>query len=154
MAKQLYKIEIMLHAVEDKEKIDSWTLVESFAVAGGIQRQIWGDLRDNVNQADIMSEFYEARHFKNLSILKLINRSSLAIDRIYYRNLSFSFTFVVTNMSKSSSFKYLVLRAEDGKIPDPPRRDSKWEGLKVTFSNPEIQYHHAGQDGKSVEDTL
>ncbi|MBS1793608.1 MAG: hypothetical protein JSS81_07130 [Acidobacteria bacterium] len=154
MGKKLYRIEWSFHAVENKEEIDGWTEVEAFAVAGGIQRKIWSDLRGNVSEADIMSEFYEARHFKNLTIEKLINRATLNIDRIYYRKLSFRFTFIITSLSKGSSFKYLVLRAEDGKIPDLPLRDSKAEGLKVTFSNPEIKYFHADEDGAQVEDTL
>lgn len=125
------------------------TQIEAFSVRGGIERYFWTDARNGYGDADLMSDFYQARQFNNITIQKFINRESLEIDKVYYLKLPFEFTFEVISLSTGSRFKGLQLSAKDGRIKEPPNRDSKSEALVVEFSKPTILYFHEVNKGSA-----
>lgn len=119
-----------------------YTDVEGFTISGGSNRCFWKDGRGGLGDADIMSDFYQARQFKNISIQKFINRETLVIDKVYFLKLPFDFTFTVQSLSPSSRFRCLQLDAENARIVEPLNRDSRSEALYIEFSEPKIFYWH------------
>ncbi len=125
-----------------------YTQVDAFSVVGGLQRYIWKDGRGKIGDADVMSEFYQARQFRNIAIQKKLNRETLIIKKIYYLKLPFEITFVAQTLSPSSGFRSLQLDAKNARIVEPPNRDSRSEALFIEFSDPKIFYWH--EKGRSA----
>jgi len=143
----LYDLQMTLRVAESASDgrllIHSYyTQVEAFSVIGGLTNPIRKDGRGNVGDADVMSEFYQARQFRNLTIQKPVNRETMIVERLYEFALSFEFTFVVQSLSPSSRFRSLQLEARRARILEPPKRRARLESLVVKFTDAQIFYWH------------
>ncbi|MDQ6787485.1 MAG: hypothetical protein M3033_11820 [Acidobacteriota bacterium] len=155
MAKILYDFEFNFQVTDGEETgytevVGDSTEVEDFSVIGGLAGILSRDGRGDTDDARIMAEFYQARQFHNLQIKKPLNRVTLNIDRIYYRKLSFQFSFAVSSLSPNSKFKGLELEAKDAQITVPPNRNSNFEVLIITFSEPKIHYWTHTKEGNLI----
>ena len=150
MGNDLYDIEFSFGALQSGV---GFTITEAqfFGVMGGKDREIYSSPGiNNISEAEIMAEFYQARHFQNVYLQKWINRASLEIDKLYYEKLSFSFNLVISNKSKSARFRSLALFANDGRISKPIKRDSRRELLQITFSDPKLDYFYQIKQGNKI----
>lgn len=162
MSALLYSFGFTLKVTEQvKEEVrvthSYYTEVEKFWIFGGVNRHFWKDGRGGLGDADLMSEFYQAKELKNIIVQKYLNRETLIIDKVYDLRLPFEFTFEVQSLSPSSSFRSLQLDAKNARIAEPPERDSRYEELYIEFSDPKIIYRHDNVKGNTkrvVKDEL
>lgn len=155
MAAPKYGIELALKVTEQvakhvKETKTYSTKLEGFEVVGGLVRFIMADGRDGIGDGDVMSEFYQAKQFKKINVVKQLNYQMMVVDKIYYLKLSFDFTLLIQSLSPSSRFRSLQLNAKNAQIVKPPDRGVMTERLSIKYSDSEIYYFYNEYDGNST----
>jgi hypothetical protein len=147
MGKPLYDIKFTFSVAEQLGKGVKITRtykvdVDGFEVIGGGTRFIMADGRGGIGDADLMAEFYQARQFRNLNIVKPLNRESFVMDKIYYLKLSFEFTLVIQSLTPASRFRSLQLNAKNVRFTRPPDRGAMTERLFFKFSESDIVHSY------------
>src|SRR4029453_17988431 len=67
------------------------TDVEKWAIFGGAKRTIKKKGQNGIGDADVMSEFYQAKQFDNLILTKPRNSESAIFQMIFDKKLPFQF---------------------------------------------------------------
>src|SRR5262245_43569650 len=119
------------------------TEINRFGIMGGSERSFRPNGEGGLGDADLMSEFYQAKHFHNLVVTKQVNSSSPIFQRIYDGQLSFSFTFTVRSLDSQSRFRSLRLVARNAHITKPPTSSGDGVTLNIKYSNPEVFHGYA-----------
>lgn len=126
------------------------TGVERFAVLGGVKRSIRRGGENGMGDADIISEFYQAKQFRNLTITRKRDQESLVYWSLYDRQLPFEFTFTVKSLSPQSRFRHIQLVTKKARIVKPPTSHDG-DTLNIVFSDPQIFYYYADSLGMVKE---
>ncbi len=155
MKKNLYHIEFAFEATDtdadgNTEKVEGFSEVQTFEVPGGIKRAFWNRSDNGMGDADVMSEFYQVKQIQKLHIQKPINRSSLSIDRIFYRKLTFSFNLVVKSLADKARFWTLSVQANDARMEKKLVRDATREAFVISFSAPQVDYFRSMKEGSKT----
>lgn len=122
-----------------------------FAILGGAERSFRKNGEKNLGDADLMSEFYQAKQFHNLIVSKELDIESITLYKMYEKKLPFEFTFAVRSLDLKSRFRFLKLVSKRARIIKPPSMDDEGETLNIKYSNPEIIYWYASNTGMSNE---
>lgn len=120
------------------------TEIEKFAVLGGSKRTIRANGEYGIGDADIMSEFYQAKQFHNLIVTRQVDQLSAVFRRIYDRKLSFDFSFTVRSLEPESRFRHLQLVSKKARITKPPS-DFDGDTLNIKYSAPQVFYFQANE---------
>lgn len=131
--------------------------IEAFRGFGGQQKFLYYDGRESVQDRDIGDQFTLIRHspilFLKIEFMSFPFSMFHFYNRDYsVRDFSFSFDFKVTNLSKTSKFKYLSVHGEDAHFWSPPDLIKGFYDAKLIFSNPAIRYFHTIDGGGIMTD--
>lgn len=129
------------------------TEIEKFAVFGGSKRTIRKNGENGIGDADIMSEFYQAKQFRTLIMTRAADQLSAVFRRIYDRKLKFDFSFTVKSLEPESRFRHLQLVSKNAHITKPPS-DYEGDTLNIKYSNPQVFYFQAGSGENTVKEKL
>lgn len=128
------------------------TGIEKFAVFGGSKRTITKNGENGIGDADIMSEFYQAKQFRTLIMTRATDQLSTVFRRIYDRKLSFDFSLTVRSLEPESRFRHLQLVSKKARILKPPS-DFEGDTLNIKYSDPQVFYFQAN-GGEVVKEKL
>lgn len=154
---QLYEFQMLLTITMTKNGVSEMTTystdIERFAVLGGAKRSIRRNGANGMGDADIMSEFYQAKQFKNLTITRRMDELSLVFRRLYDRQMNFEFTFTVKSLSTESRFRHLQLVTKKARISKPP---SSHDGdtMNITFADPQVFYFYTNDGSGLVSEKI
>jgi hypothetical protein len=124
--------------------------VSKFAILGGAKRTITVGGDKGIGDADVMSEFYQAKQFHNLILTKELDFDTFTLYRIYDKKLTFQFSFLVKSLTAESRFRILELSANKARILKPPSTEDEGETLNIQYSNPQVLYWYGtGKDVKA-----
>jgi hypothetical protein len=113
--------------------------IYKFAILGGSKRS-FTSFGEDKGDAEVMSEFYQAKQFHNLIISKGFGFDTFMFQKIYDKHLSFEFTFMVSNVNPDARFRILQLDAKRARIIKPPAGDGAGETLNIKYSSPQVIY--------------
>jgi hypothetical protein len=154
----LYEFQLMVTVTEKKkagsESLSFTTGLEKFAVLGGSKRTIRRGGENGIADADIMSEFYQAKHFHNLVVTKQVNSASLIFQRIFDHQLSFGFTLTVKSLEPQSRFRSIRLVTRKARITKPPTTSDEGVTLNIKYSDPEVFHGSADSSSSVVEEKI
>jgi hypothetical protein len=158
MSTPLYEFQMSFSVTEQVQKhvkktVSYFTLIESFSILGGADRIMRKNGEDNLGDADMMSEFYQAKQFQHLKIKKALNRESQALFKVYYDKLSFEFTLMVRSLALPSRFRFLQLVSTNARINDAPQKNGAEINWIIKYSNPQVLYLYF-KDGRMFKDQL
>lgn len=143
----LYEFQMSFTVTQSKNgahnKSNYLTDIEKFAVLGGSKRTIRKNGENEIGDADIMAEFYQAKQFLNLIVTKPLNLESLTLQRVYERGLSFDFVLQVKSLEPQSRFRFIQLNAEKARITKPPATSLDGDTLNIKYSKPQVFYWYA-----------
>lgn len=122
-----------------------------FAILGGAKRSIRRNGENNIGDADLMSEFYQAKQFNTLIVSKDLDFDSFLFQKIYDKHLSFEFSFMVRTLNPESRFKILQLDAKNARVIKPPATEGDGETLNIKYSSPQVIYWHSDALGVRAE---
>jgi hypothetical protein len=128
-----------------------FTEIEKFAVFGGSKRTIRKNGENGIGDADIMSEFYQAKQFHNLIVTRQLDQMSAVFRWIYDQQLRFGFNFVVRSLSPESRFRHLQLVSKKARITKPPSNFGSGDTLNIKYSDPQVFYWQANEAGMTKE---
>ncbi len=122
-----------------------------FAILGGSKRSIRRNGENNMGDAEVMSEFYQAKQFHNLVLTKELDIETFTYYKIYEKKLSFELYFAVRSLDMKSRFRFLQLKSSRARIIKPPSTGDEGETLNIQYSNPEVVYLYTSSTGLSRE---
>jgi hypothetical protein len=153
----IYSFQMIFTVTENKkggQEMTSYsTEIEKFAVLGGSKRTIRKNGENGIGDADIMSEFYQAKQFHNLIVTRQVDPVSAVFRRIYDRQLSFEFNFTVKSLTPESRFRHLQLVTKKARITKPPSNYEGGDTLNIKYSEPQVFYWQAN-DAELVKEKL
>jgi len=138
----LYDFQMTVTVNEVNETRSYFTDIEKFAIFGGSKRTIRKYGENGIGDADIMSEFYQAKQFQNLIVTRQLDPVSLVFRRLYDRQIHFEFNFVVRSLSPDSRFRHLQLTTKKARIIKPPSTNDEGDTLSIKYSDPQVFYWH------------
>lgn len=147
MGKPLYDIKFTFSVTEKPARNVKITRtysvdLDGFEVIGGSTRFIMTDGRGGISEADLMSEFFQARQFKNLNVVKQINRESFVVEKAYYRKLPLEFILLIQSLQPTSRFRSLQLSAKNVQFAKAPDRGATTERLFFKFADSDIVHSY------------
>jgi hypothetical protein len=153
----LYSFEMLFTVNEVNKGVKKMTTystgIEKFAVLGGSKRTIRATGEDGLGDADIMSEFYQAKQFQNLIVTRAVDPVSAVFRRIYDQQLRFEFNFTVKSLAPESRFRHLQLVTKKARITRPPSNYDGGDTLNIKYSDPQVFYWQAS-DAVLVKEKL
>jgi hypothetical protein len=145
----IYSFEMTFWVTEVKKGVSETTAytteIEKFAVFGGSKRTIKRRGENGIGDADIMSEFYQAKQFLNLIVTCATDSLGLVFRRLFDRQMHFAFKFVVKSLSTESRFRHLQLVTKKALIVKPPSPVEGGDTLNIKYSSPQVFYWHSNE---------
>jgi hypothetical protein len=127
------------------------TNVIKFAILGGAKRTIRKGGEKGIGDADVMSEFYQAKQFHNLILTKELDIDTFTYYKIYDKKISFELYFAIRSLDMESRFRFLQLKSNKAQIIKPPSTDDEGETLNIKYANPEVVYLYTSSTGLGRE---
>ena len=134
-----YDFQLSFCTLNDRKSY--FTEVEKFAVRGGSKRTIRKNGENEIGDADIISEFYQAKQYMNLVVTVPLNLDTLLFQKVFNRKISFDFVLSVKSLSPQSRLRSLQLNAEKARLIKPPTAETELSStLCIEYSNLQVFY--------------